>query len=294
MSDHGPYDTEKNTLLDHEHDSALHATHPASKTVYLKTLGRCLVLFVWAASILVAFSAGKSSSDRSLSRTSDLRKSTLLPAPTTSLFEPLAHTQPDTARDAIELHDIQFTGAVVWAPNGSEYRDIQGVQYVGEPSPEIDQAWDDIFPGTGVDLTEDQARAAGLIGQTYQKPSGHYLAGISVFHDIHCLNKLRRATRLDYYRDSDGETEQIHRMHLDHCIDALRQSIMCYGDLSPLNVKWSEAQHRPIFDVNAVHTCRNFDKLKQWADEYDAFNTPLGHATDEQRAEEWYIEMPRT
>ena len=36
-----------------------------------------------------------------------------------------------------------------------------------------------------VDLIGDEAES--LVGKTYQKPSGHYLTGMDLFHQLHCL-----------------------------------------------------------------------------------------------------------
>lgn len=50
----------------------------------------------------------------------------------------------------------------------------------------------------------------------------------------------------------------------DHCIDAMREMIMCRGDMTPIPVIWDERGQRdnPYFPI--VHSCRNFDKLRGW------------------------------
>lgn len=58
--------------------------------------------------------------------------------------------------------------------------------------------------------------------------------------------------------------------HLGHCIEGLRQSLMCSADTSPIVWQWVESDE----DLNggrmqgfpgALHTCRDFDKIKNWA-----------------------------
>lgn len=53
--------------------------------------------------------------------------------------------------------------------------------------------------------------------------------------------------------------------HLSHCIDAIRQSLMCSADISPISWHWNEevGKLRPI--ENSTHTCRDFGAIQQWA-----------------------------
>lgn len=57
------------------------------------------------------------------------------------------------------------------------------------------------------------------------------------------------------------------RMHVDHCIETLRLSLMCYADVTPLLVY--EDPDAPIgvrADFNVHHKCRKFDKLIEYVD----------------------------
>lgn len=51
-------------------------------------------------------------------------------------------------------------------------------------------------------------------------------------------------------------------MIIDHCIDALRELIQCGGDLTPIPIVWSDEVGRHVPDTAQLHTCRNFNKLK--------------------------------
>jgi hypothetical protein len=52
---------------------------------------------------------------------------------------------------------------------------------------------------------------------------------------------------------------------LEHCIDNIRQVIMCYGDTSTIPWVWSERHDRPAPDAHTTHVCRNFESLQNWA-----------------------------
>ncbi|EME84583.1 uncharacterized protein MYCFIDRAFT_133959 [Pseudocercospora fijiensis CIRAD86] len=54
-------------------------------------------------------------------------------------------------------------------------------------------------------------------------------------------------------------------MHADHCIDYLRQSIQCHGDLTPIVQTWQPDLHAYAASQRTVHQCRNFDKIWDWA-----------------------------
>ena len=55
-------------------------------------------------------------------------------------------------------------------------------------------------------------------------------------------------------------------MKPDHCIDQLRQALMCHGDVSLYVLRWNSYGHyaRPRYDTE--RTCRNFDKIREWSD----------------------------
>lgn len=54
--------------------------------------------------------------------------------------------------------------------------------------------------------------------------------------------------------------------HIDHCINALRESVMCSADISPNVWQRPPGYNTSIVHFNTVHTCRNFDALQDWAD----------------------------
>jgi hypothetical protein len=53
--------------------------------------------------------------------------------------------------------------------------------------------------------------------------------------------------------------------HLDHCVDSLRQAIMCSSDISTLFFDGSTRLHKNLVVAKTTHTCRNFEKIKKWA-----------------------------
>ncbi|KAI0964835.1 hypothetical protein F4678DRAFT_367028 [Xylaria arbuscula] len=177
-------------------------------------------------------------------------------------------TDLEPLRSSIEVVQVKFTGGLKFDENGTTYRAVEpGVpQYVGEPSDELDRRWRSLIRGQAVDLRGQEADSVADI--TYQKPGGWYLTGPDSFHQLHCLDVLRRSLRPDYY--TPPNPEPVHTMHVEHCIDYLRQGVMCAADLTMIPVQWSTKRDRILQNTEVVHTCRNFDKIHEWTLARDA------------------------
>ncbi|OCK99890.1 uncharacterized protein K441DRAFT_535822 [Cenococcum geophilum 1.58] len=179
----------------------------------------------------------------------------------------------------------------IWSPANAvvEYEDFDfdndfahKTKYRGPPTPELERAWEDLWYYNGVRFPEDRLP---LINRTHdlgggRKPrkavdgKGGYHAAIDVFHQLHCLNLIRQYTWIDYYRTHSRivstplpfkDSEIGIRMHLDHCIETLRLTLMCHGDTTPLLV--IDDPELPIgvgADFSSHHKCRNFEVLRKW------------------------------
>lgn len=57
----------------------------------------------------------------------------------------------------------------------------------------------------------------------------------------------------------------------DHCLDILRQQIMCTADTSLLGLFWIKPYGpAPFPDFNTDHKCKNFEAIRQYAEENQA------------------------
>jgi hypothetical protein len=112
-----------------------------------------------------------------------------------------------------------------------------------------------------------------------------YRVGMEVFHQLHCLNLLRRVTYRDYYEPLGGEIAvgadklQAHtgeklNQHssrldadslLDHCIEVLRLNLQCTADVGVFSLYLLPGDPLAWPQLNSNHVCRNFDAVKQWA-----------------------------
>lgn len=51
----------------------------------------------------------------------------------------------------------------------------------------------------------------------------------------------------------------------DHCIDYLRQAIMCHGDVTPITFEYLPEIKGLIAHHSTEHQCRNFESIYNWA-----------------------------
>jgi len=57
------------------------------------------------------------------------------------------------------------------------------------------------------------------------------------------------------------------KSHIAHCLDILRQQLMCTVDIGVLGqVWWDPSFPKPFVDFNTQHVCRNFEDVREWAE----------------------------
>jgi hypothetical protein len=53
-----------------------------------------------------------------------------------------------------------------------------------------------------------------------------------------------------------------------HCLDILRQQLMCTVDVGVMGQVWIHPDTpTPLVDFNTIHKCRNFDAVRRWVEE---------------------------
>ncbi|KAF8972081.1 hypothetical protein BDZ97DRAFT_1650481, partial [Flammula alnicola] len=153
------------------------------------------------------------------------------------------------AQETVEYEVKSFTA-------GRQHKTIyQGL------SDEADKAWGALYNHTIVKIPKSQA--ALLPNKTYpiQGQPGYYMGMLDVFHQLHCLNMIRIALHPEYYPEKDQPDEE----HVSHCVDTIRQSLMCNADISVNVWQWNHETSMVVGYSTQAHTCKKFDKLVEWA-----------------------------
>jgi hypothetical protein len=150
--------------------------------------------------------------------------------------------------------------------------------YRQDASPEVDAAWEALGVNyRGIRVPHEMAEAAGIDKshvKIKEKYGGGYPANVEGLHHLHCLNLLRQTSKynFDYYkalgRGAFKNNDDIVKLHVTHCMDIIRQQLMCRADVGVFGQVWTQPESpKPFVDFNTRHKCVNYDAIRQWAEE---------------------------
>ena len=151
--------------------------------------------------------------------------------------------------------------------------------YGGSNSTLADQLWEAIDSSPIiVALTDEYATAHDLeISVRFPWDDTKGIYHVKAFHHLHCLvgschlilvslaNILRKqkSFRKAYTDMRLGNSQIVPTDHVYHCLDTLRQDVMCLADDTPMPT--SNAIHH--IGNGQIRQCRNWDKLVAWTQE---------------------------
>ncbi|KAI5865375.1 hypothetical protein GGS23DRAFT_558957 [Durotheca rogersii] len=172
----------------------------------------------------------------------------------------LAQRAPHAPADA----GVQLLGQAEIPVEMELYRFRTGVRektpFFGAPNASTDAAWDTILDAGLVRLTAAQAdKLSAPTARSQQDPTS-YVGILEVFHQLHCLNILRKRLYA-----SDPAVQLGDSFHTAHCFDYIRQSLMCLSDVNIAPISWSERKGEYAIHWDTVRQCRNFEGIHKWA-----------------------------
>ncbi|KAJ6039070.1 hypothetical protein N7499_003123 [Penicillium canescens] len=188
----------------------------------------------------------------------------------------------DMAAPLLKFEKRRFTHGVRDDPDGTLYASINPneLQYAGRPNHKIDENWNELIVGRYFRLEDSEVsrlnRDPELPALTEMPASERisqegFYGGPDVLHSLHCLNAIRKHLDPEYYGNSMTLPPELRRMHIDHCIDHLRQSVLCHGDLTPVTMKPVTANTSLPYPVTFYlgqtereHTCRSTEAIWNW------------------------------
>ncbi|KAJ7679918.1 hypothetical protein B0H17DRAFT_943731, partial [Mycena rosella] len=136
-------------------------------------------------------------------------------------------------------------------------------------SPELDEAWKDLYDFGISRIPKHEAALLPNKTSPISGDPGFYIAELDVFHELHCLNMIRKALDPDYYPDWNINAVERSREHVSHCVDWIRQATMCHSDTSVLVWQWNERHNQSTPRARVPHMCRNFESIQTWAREHE-------------------------
>jgi len=192
-------------------------------------------------------------------------------------------------------------------------KDPEMHKYVGNPRKELDEAWHELLEGTLIRYSEEELKLAGNVTSVKHKDGG-YLGGLGVSHSLHCLvrhtlaplplfrqthyhnisthksfvqKRIKQYLYKDYYFPDHDKVDWAEIwMHVDHCLESLRQEVLCNADTSVYALEWTpHSSLRPSVRVPQAHVCVDWDHLHEWMKERAATNDDMVRPPDSMFAE---------
>ncbi|KAH9214624.1 hypothetical protein DL95DRAFT_461905 [Leptodontidium sp. 2 PMI_412] len=134
-----------------------------------------------------------------------------------------------------------------------------------EPSLEVDDAWASLFRYANIRVTKDEIKRTGRPSIELSDGSGDYFGTLDVYHQLHCLKYIRQYVHQEYYtvRDTNVPVKD----HVNHCIEMLRQVVMCKADTALMTYEWLPDFPGPWPNFGIQHECVNWEKIDNWSKE---------------------------
>ncbi|KAL8626496.1 hypothetical protein Q9189_007809 [Teloschistes chrysophthalmus] len=134
-------------------------------------------------------------------------------------------------------------------------------------------------------VSEEEVLRAGKTTEAIRIPErfgGGFLASVEVQHHLHCVlnltptqNFLRKSLFSPAYYHPPSPHASLEftdppstiATHQAHCVEMLRQFVMCHADVGIITHRWVEGHPRPYPDFNTWHKCRDFEGVLAWTKE---------------------------
>lgn len=195
----------------------------------------------------------------------------------TAALPPCVHrTDMKDARSAIEYEEQEYTGALVYDPetHTAGRKHDADVEYFGPPTPLLDENWHQLLHGEIPTMTDEEAEP--YLPELLRIPKTQsYHFEPDMFHTLHCLNAVRLEVSKSLYNTTYvSQHHSTHASlpegwdatHLEHCLDRLRQSVMCHGDLTPSPLYYWKGFNLALGRTGR-RTCRKWEPIRKWMDE---------------------------
>lgn len=138
--------------------------------------------------------------------------------------------------------------------------------YTGPPSHASDKAWASLQEVRGIQISPSQASLLNHAEEGLFARNGTLATILGVQHNLHCIRILRQTLYPTYYYpDHNTDADQGARAHhAGHCLEAIRQSVMCTPDLIPRAVRWADNERLDVAVIPSVTMqCLSWDSLRQ-------------------------------
>ncbi|KAJ7662325.1 hypothetical protein B0H17DRAFT_1020178 [Mycena rosella] len=156
--------------------------------------------------------------------------------------------------------------AATYSYVGDDYPELWPVSLLQEVAMTVEETWS--YPIHGDDAQELWATTSSKgFGYVRLGPE-HRAFAVAMFHQLHCVRLLRAAL--------DGRYDAVSRGHMHHCLNYIRQMILCSPNLTlePPDVLSRDFE---IGRIGATHVCSDWsamyrDAAENWAEWFNIVN----------------------
>ncbi|KAK4466080.1 hypothetical protein QBC42DRAFT_259960 [Cladorrhinum samala] len=149
------------------------------------------------------------------------------------------------------------------SPDPPDFKAFWGRHWFEGSEDDINLLWHQLSSVQLLSITAEEAsRLPARTARDADRP-GRFAVTPQVFHDMHCLNYVRNHA-LGLPQMHNDETSEERRIHVEHCLGLLRQSLLCEGNLQP--IVYTTLDGEPQANPGATpRKCRNWGALWEWA-----------------------------
>ncbi|KAI1325973.1 hypothetical protein F5Y16DRAFT_250380 [Xylariaceae sp. FL0255] len=136
-------------------------------------------------------------------------------------------------------------------------------RFKGPTVKEVDRAWLQLLNGGHeLRMSKEEVARAGLETVDLEDGSGDQIVLSTTYHMLHCIYVLYQLNHPEFYGVDPGLVPQ--DIHVDHCVDNLRQYLMCHATDSLMTFVWREDTPRPYPALDTTETCVDWDYYDKW------------------------------
>ncbi|EED16330.1 conserved hypothetical protein [Talaromyces stipitatus ATCC 10500] len=144
---------------------------------------------------------------------------------------------------------------------------VADTPFAGDPSLELDQAWHNLLEDSTIRVSKEDLDYYNITSLPLADGSG-FASELFVTHELHCLKKIRQYIYKEtYFEHVQGFARNELKRHVDHCIETLRQGIMCRGDVSLATYTYLQGSNDVTARSWGSHQCIDFESLTAWTRE---------------------------
>lgn len=158
-----------------------------------------------------------------------------------------------------------------WMPNGKSCTKVRLIAPLLPPRPVTAHELTLYIGAVISKIDAEQASKLANATTPFHDDPSQYIVVIDVFHQLHCLDMMRMLVYPDVYKTKltpGTEAGDDNVIHFEHCYEQLRQSLQCHSDIGTIFWEWSEKKQRLLGNAHTLHTCKNFEKIRQWGLEH--------------------------